>query len=115
MDLILITIFSGILYRHAKQHGVPPGRYLVHLIGSFVLLELLIVYLLRSVYGSGFIFDEDGRRSMLLLQPAALGLITLLFFVLHRQIKREGKALRRDEENTNDPPVPPGKDLSYFR
>lgn len=113
IDLIIVFVCCYQLHKQAYEKGIPALPYVLKYIAGFFVMLFGIGAIILSIWGQGFMENEDAQKQAMWLEPFAILFEIILYLYLRNRIERV-KVIYEEDEDTSSKPDDK-QDLSYFR
>ncbi len=113
LDLILLIVFGVILHRLAVQKGESPGKWIMRMVFSYLVLAFTLVGISMFYMGTDVFIDPDKIKQVVPFMTICLAGLIGIFLILRYKLTGMDDVEYYDED-PKDTELPK-KDFSHFR
>ncbi|MFN8277275.1 MAG: hypothetical protein U0T84_07320 [Chitinophagales bacterium] len=117
MDIVLLLILSGALYRMATGYNIRPWRWVINFTGAFLATMMLASIALVARFGTDVTNNKDAMAIIYRLSPFTMLYQFLLFMYFRTMMKKYVGHLDKLEayQEEAEKPQRDTRDFSHFR
>lgn len=115
IEITLFILLSYHLHRMARQKGLSPWPFVLNFLAAFLLMAFLVSYTFISIFGQDALKTQEGMRNAMYMVPFVVLFQIMLYIYFRKKIGRSNPPENDWDDQQDDTPPTPKKDLSYFR